>query len=88
MPARIPAGGEISGHSDSGANHHIHNIDVPLVTNPETIFRVGSQAKHLPLAEIFEVNNKSFHAVKNDGELDRIHFIFDCYNMDDYGNPG
>ena len=88
MLARLPAGGEISGHSDGGANHHIHKIHVPLITNSETIFHVGSQARHLPVGEIFEVNNKRFHAVRNDGELDRIHFIFECYNMDDYGKLG
>jgi len=88
MLARLPAGGEISGHSDGGANHHIHKIHVPLITNSETIFHVGSQARHLPVGEIFEVNNKRFHAVRNDGELDRIHFIFECYNKDDYGKPG
>ena len=88
MLARLPAGGEISGHSDGGANHHIHKIHVPLITNSETIFHVGSQARHLPVGEIFEVNNKRFHAVRNDGELDSIHFIFECYNMDDYGKLG
>jgi hypothetical protein len=59
-----------------------------LITNSETIFHVGSKARHLPVGEIFEVNNKRFHAVRNDGELDRIHFIFECYNMDDYGKLG
>lgn len=88
MLARLPAGGEISGHSDSGANFHIHKIHVPLVTNPETEFRIGSQVEHLQAGEIVEVNNKRFHAVKNDGEQDRIHFIFECYNLDDYGKPG
>ena len=85
MLARLPAGGEISPHSDGGASHYIHKIHVPLITNSETIFHVGRQARHLPVGEIFEVNNKRIHAVKNDGEQDRVHFIFKCYNMDDYG---
>ena len=88
MLAKLSAGGEISPHTDRRASHFIHKIHVPLITNPETIFRVGRQAKHLPAGEIIEVNNKRNHAVKNDGELDRIHFIFECYNMDDYGKPG
>jgi len=25
------------------------------------------------------------HAIKNDGDQDRFHFIFECYNLDDYG---
>jgi aspartyl/asparaginyl beta-hydroxylase len=85
MLARLPAGSEISEHTDGDANHYIHKIHVPLSTNPDTIFYVGKQERHLPVGEIMEVNNKRMHAVKNDGELDRIHFIFECYNMDDYG---
>jgi hypothetical protein len=85
MLARLPAGGEISGHSDGEASHYIHKIHVPLITNPETIFHVGFKSKHLQVGEIFEVNNKRIHSVANDGEADRIHFIFECYNMDDYG---
>ncbi len=88
MLARLPAGGEISGHSDADASHYIHKIHVPLISNSKTIFRVGRQVKHLPVGEIFEVNNKRFHAVKNDGELHRIHLIFECYSMNDYGKPG
>ena len=88
MLARLPAGGEISRHLDRDASYYIHKIHVPLITNPKTIFRVGEQARHLPVGEIVEVNNKRMHAVKNDGEKDRIHFIFECYNMDDYGKAG
>ena len=88
MFARLPAGGEISGHTDGKANHHIHKIHVPLITNPETVFHVGSQSKHLPAGEVVEVNNKRVHAVYNNGDQDRVHFIFECYNMDDYGKPG
>ncbi len=85
MFALLPAGGEISRHSDGNASHYVHKIHVPLITNPETIFHVGNLSKHLPEGEIVEVNNKRTHSVKNDGDQDRIHFIFECYNVDDYG---
>jgi len=88
MFARLPAGSEISLHTDSGASSYVHKIHVPLVTNPETIFQVGEDLKHLPVGEIVEINNKGPHAVKNNGEEDRVHLIFECYNMDDYGKPG
>jgi len=58
---------------------------VPLVTNPGTRFHVGDQTMNIPVGEIYEVNNKRNHAVENDGELDRIHLIFECYNAADYG---
>ena len=87
MLAKLPAGSEIFSHSDGDASHYIHKIHVPLITNPETVFHVGSQAKHLPAGEIVEVNNKRVHAVENNGKQDRIHLIFECYNVDDYGKP-
>lgn len=85
MLARLPAGGEISMHSDGDSSYYVHKIHVPLITNPETIFHVGSQSKHLPVGEFVEVNNMRMHAVKNDGAGDRVHLIFECYNMDDLG---
>ena len=88
MFARIPAGCEILPHTDDGASYYIHKIHVPLITNPKTTFHIGKQARHLSVGEIVEVNNKRKHSVTNDGELDRIHFIFECYNMDDYGKSG
>jgi hypothetical protein len=85
MLARMPAGGQISRHSDGAASYYVHKIHVPLITNSKTIFHIGNKSKHLPPGEIYEVNNKRLHSVKNDGEQDRIHLIFECYNMDDYG---
>jgi hypothetical protein len=88
MFARIPAGCEIMPHTDDGASYYINKIHVPLITNPKTTFHIGRQARHLSVGEIVEVNNKRKHSVTNEGELDRIHFIFECYNMDDYGRSG
>ena len=85
MLARVPAGGDISGHYDGEASHYVHKIHVPLITNDKALFRVGRKEMHLPAGEIYEVNNKRIHAVKNGGTTDRIHLIFECYNMDDYG---
>ncbi len=88
MLARLPAGGEISQHTDALASHYIHKIHVPLISNPDTFFDVGGKTEHLPVGEIIEVNNKRVHAVKNDGKEDRIHLIFECYSMEDYGKLG
>jgi hypothetical protein len=85
MLARLPVGGEISEHSDADASHYVHKIHVPLLTNPGAQFRVGQRTMHMPVGDIIEVNNKRNHAVRNDGACDRIHLIFECYNVDDYG---
>ncbi len=87
MFARVPAGGDIAGHCDGDASPYIHKIHVPLVTDEKVLFRVGRQERHLPAGEIVEVNNKRIHGVSNDSATDRIHLIFECYSMDDYGKP-
>ena len=87
MFARVPAGGDITGHYDGEASHYIHKIHVPLITNDQVLFRVGRKEMHLPAGEIYEVNNKRVHAVSNRGTTDRIHLIFECYNTADYGKP-
>jgi hypothetical protein len=84
MFARLPAGGEISPHKDTMASHYVHKLHVPLITNPDTIFHVGTKSKNLTVGEIVEVNNKRSHAVYNKGKQDRVHLIFECYSMDDY----
>ena len=88
MLARLPAGGTISPHTDGMASHYIHKIHVPLITNDATIFTVGKESRHIGVGEIVEVNNKRSHAVRNDGDEDRVHLIFECYNVEDYGKPG
>ncbi len=87
MLARLPAGGDISAHSDGDASQHIHKVHVPLITNEKTLFRVGRQEMHMPVGEMIEVNNKRVHAARNGGATDRIHLIFECYNAKDYGKP-
>ena len=88
MFARLPAGGEIAHHKDNAASHYVHKIHVPLVTNPATTFHVGEQARHLPVGEMVEINNKNIHAVQNGGSEDRIHLIFECYSTEYYGKVG
>ena len=85
MLARLPAGGEISTHIDREASSYSHKIHVPLITNPETRFSVGKEDVHLPAGDIVEVNNKRLHGAKNAGKNDRVHLIFECYNIEDYG---
>lgn len=85
MFARVPAGSKISPHADLSASHYIHKIHIPIITNSDTAFHVGDQVKNLQVGEMVEVNNKRMHAVFNSGQEDRVHFIFECYNLADYG---
>jgi hypothetical protein len=80
---RLPPGGEIHPHVDEGYSlKRCHRIHVPIVSNSDTIFRVGSSSFHMPVGEMWEINNRRIHAVKNGGAEARIHLIMD------YVQPG
>lgn len=83
MLARMAAGGEIKPHRDANAAAKWpHKIHVPLLTNEKVTFYVDGVGYHLPEGEAAEVNNMGVHAVKNDGDSDRIHLIFEYYDAD------
>lgn len=83
MLARMAVGAEILPHVDNKpAAQWPHKIHVPLLTNPQVGFRIGDTIHHLPEGEAVEVNNLTVHAVRNDGTEDRIHLIFEYYDLD------
>lgn len=83
MLARMAPGGVIQPHIDANpAAKWPHKIHVPLVTNPGVGFRIGDVVHHFPVGEAVEVNNLGPHAVRNGGDTDRIHLIFEYYDAD------
>jgi hypothetical protein len=83
MLARMAPGGEIKPHRDANAAAKWpHKIHVPLLTNDRVTFFIDNVGYHLPEGEAAEVNNMGVHAVKNDGDSDRIHLIFEYYDAD------
>jgi hypothetical protein len=83
MLARMASGGEIKPHRDANpAAKWPHKIHVPLLTNDHVTFYVDGIGYHLPEGEAAEVNNMGVHAVRNAGESDRIHLIFEYYDSE------
>jgi len=83
MLARMAPGGHIDPHFDSNpAAKWPHKIHVPLVTNPDVTFFVDDVAYHFEEGEAVEVNNMAVHAVTNRGTTDRIHLIFEYFDLD------
>jgi hypothetical protein len=83
MLARMAPGGVIHPHRDENpAAKWPHKIHVPLQTNDAVTFHVNGTAYHFAEGEAVEVNNMGFHAVENRGETDRIHLIFEYYDLD------
>ena len=74
---RLNAGGEIFSHTDQGYSlSRAHRIHVPIVTSERTLFAVAGVIKHLAAGEIWEINNRKPHAVRNMGPT-RIHAVLD-----------
>jgi hypothetical protein len=83
MLARMRPGGVIHPHIDANpAAKWPHKIHVPLTTNPAVVSFFGGQEHRFAEGEAVEVNNLGPHWVRNDGETDRIHLIFEYYDAD------
>ena len=83
MLARMPPGGVIHPHIDANpAAKWPHKIHVPLLTNPGVVSFFGGQERHFPTGEAVEVNNLGPHWVRNEGDIDRVHLIFEYYDAD------
>lgn len=83
MLARMPPGGVIKPHRDANpAAKWPHKIHVPLRTNSRVTFYVDGIGYRLLEGEAVEVNNMGVHAVRNDGDNDRIHLIFEYFDPD------
>jgi hypothetical protein len=83
MLARMPPGGIIHPHIDANpAAKWPHKIHIPLTTNPGVISFFGGVEHYLPPGEAVEVNNLGPHWVRNNGQADRIHLIFEYYDAD------
>jgi hypothetical protein len=83
MLARMPAGGVIHPHIDANpAAKWPHKIHVPLTTNPAVVSFFGEAEHRFPAGEAVEVNNLGPHWVRNGGDADRIHLIFEYYDAD------
>jgi hypothetical protein len=83
MLARMAPGGVIQPHRDQNpAAKWPHKIHVPIQTSEKVIFYVDGVGYHLPESEAAEVNNMGLHSVANGGDTDRIHLIFEYYDLD------
>jgi hypothetical protein len=78
MMARLPAGARIERHRDMHPSFAVsHRIHIPMQTNADVAFIVGTQRIQTEVGVAFELNNRLPHEVSNYGPTPRIHFIFD-----------
>ena len=83
MLARMAPGGVIHPHRDENpAAKWPHKIHVPIQTNDDVTFWVDGVGYRFDEGEAVEVNNMGLHAVENRGSTDRIHLIFEYYDLE------
>ena len=78
MLIRLPAGEKILPHPDSG--HYlmsVHRCHIPVQTNPDVLFTVGSTTINMKVGQGYEINNSKWHRVENNGTTDRMHLLVD-----------
>jgi hypothetical protein len=86
--ASMPPGAFIKVHHDTGLwVKHTHRVHVPITTNSKVKFWVGSTNESLEVypfsaGHVIELNNQAKHQVINEGEVPRIHMIFDYVDAD------
>lgn len=75
---RLTAGGAIAPHQDMNFSlAHSHRVHLPVVTNENVWFSVGEETRNLWEGEIWEINNRRLHSVRNEGGEARVHLILD-----------
>lgn len=76
--ARLNPRGTIPRHRDGGdslARSHRHHMAV--TTNPLVEFFVGGQKHYFAPGDVWEINNRAPHEVRNLSDLPRVHLIVD-----------
>jgi hypothetical protein len=75
---RLKPGANIEPHRDGGYSMvRSHRYHLALTTNPFVEFEIAGQTGHFAAGEIWEINNREEHAVRNLSDEARIHLILD-----------
>lgn len=75
---RLAGGSSIGSHRDNGYSlSRAHRIHFPIITSEKAVFGISGIVKHLAAGEIWEINNRKPHAVRNESPEARVHAIFD-----------
>lgn len=77
MVSVVMPGHAIEPHVDQQSPHWRCRVHVPLTTNPQSYFLVSGVNYCMDVGQAYRVNTEAEHAVTNDGNSPRIHFMFD-----------
>lgn len=75
---RLKPGANIDPHRDGGYSLlRSHRYHLALTTNNLVEFEIAGQTRHFAAGEIWEINNREEHAVRNLSSESRVHVILD-----------
>lgn len=78
IAVRLLPAGDIPAHQDTGMSlTRSHRVHIPVTTNDRVLFRVGDETVNLRPGDLWEINNRRLHTVKNAGDTIRVHLIAD-----------
>ena len=77
MLSVVLPGRKVEPHRDEQPHEWHVRIHVPLMTNENTLFYSAGVPHHMQVGMSYLVNTREEHAITNDGETPRIHFMFD-----------
>ena len=69
-------------HVDTSPSAELpHKIHVPLQTHQDVVMNFHEGDFHLSVGRAYEVNNRIPHGVSNPSASERVHLIFDCFEI-------
>lgn len=77
MLSCVMPGHAIPEHADAQEPAWLTRVHVPLVSNDRALFVSGGAELHLEVGAAYLVDTRVPHAIRNDGAMPRIHFMFD-----------
>jgi len=74
--------GIINPHTDNGSRYFElgHRLHIPIKTNQDVSFTVGSTTMNMEVGKVYEINNLTTHSVENNSIENRIHIIMDIFD--------
>lgn len=76
----LKAGKSIGRHKDATELLQVtRRFHLPVTTDQKCTFEVDGEEMHIPMGEIWEINNTGkLHSVQNGSKIDRVHLIIDA----------
>ena len=73
----IMPGHSIPTHKDYQCEQWLCRVHIPLITNDKAVMEMDDGAHHMQVGNCYRINTEANHALRNDGDTPRIHFMFD-----------